>query len=193
MTDITIQKVTGCSQDCSLQTIYFPSGTGSACSPPVTCPPACTYYTWTQTYIFKSCDTVLIRNFCSIDVELRTPVGDFPIPELRDTCNILVKAEGNALNVRVSFTVKEEPSGQSIFCPGACSCAQDIRTVQQQLCFWVNSFQPNSMEVGDILTIDGVTRLGSVKSLSFSKQACTPVTYIAALDFVAGNVVAGES
>jgi len=193
MSDITIQKVTGCSQDCSLQHIYFPSGQGSACSPSVCSPPAGTYYTWQQTYLFKSCDSVLIRNFDSIDIELRTPVGDFPIPELRDTCNILVKAEGNGLNVRVAFTVKDEIACCSIFSPGACSCAQAILTVQEQLCFWVNSFQPNSMEDGYIITIDGVTRLGTVKNLSFSKSASTPVTYIATLDFVAGNIVAGES
>jgi len=193
MTDITIKKVTGCSQDCSLQHVYFPSGTGSACSPSVCSPPAGTYYTWQQTFLFKSCDTVLIRNFDSIDLNLRTPIGAFPIPELRDTCNILVKAEGNELNVGISFTMKEEGAGCSIFCPGACSSAQAILTVQQQLCFWVNSFQPNSIEDGYILTIDGLTRLGTIKTISLQKSASTPVTYVVRIDFTAGNIVAGES
>jgi hypothetical protein len=174
MSDITIRKTTGCSDDNTLQSTSF-SEHG---------------FTWSQTYLFRSCDTLTITNFDTLDFALRTPVGGFPIPELRDTCNILVKSEGNELTISLSFTMKEE--GTSIFTPGGSHAAQSIKTVQEQLDFWLNTFQPNSIEDGYVITVDGITRLGVVRNIQISKQAGGPTLYNVKLDFIAGNVVAGE-
>ena len=187
MGDIVIKKVTGDSTtDCSLQRMHFPSQTSGVT------PPANTYFTWEQTYLFRTDDYITITNFSSLDFEMKTPVGDFPIPELRDTCNILVKAEGNSLSITLSFTMKDEGS-TSIFTPGGVHASQSITTVQQQLDFWINTFQPNSMEDGFLLTVDGITRAGTVKSMSISKQAQSPVLYDVRIQFVSGFAVAGES
>jgi len=188
MTDITIKKVSADDSDESLQTMYFPAGTGT---PDVLSPPVGTYYTWQQTFLFRDTDIVTITNFCSLDFDMKSPVGGMPIPELRDTCNILVKAEGNQLGIAFSFTVKCESS--TIFTPGAGHAAQSILTVQQQLDFWINTFQPNSIEDAYVLTVDGITRSGVVRGLTLTKSASTPVTYNARVDFLAGNVVAGEA
>ena len=188
MSDITIKKLTGCSDDCSLQHTYFPSGCGSSTG--VCSPPAGTYYTWQQTYLFREDDIITITNFESLDFNMRMPVGGFPIPELRDTCNILVKSEGNEMTVSIAFTMKEEDT--SIFTPGGSHGAQSIQTVQEQLDFWINTFQPNSIEDSYLLSVDGITRLGSVRACTITKQSGGPVTYDVRLEFISGNVVAGE-
>jgi hypothetical protein len=187
MGDIIIKKVSGdTTTDCSLQRMHFPSQTSCVT------PPANTYFTWEQTYLFRTDDYITITNFSSLDFELKVPVGDFPIPELRDTCNILVKAEGNSLNITLSFTMKDEGS-TSIFTPASCHSTQSITTVQEQLDFWINTFQPNSMEDAYLLTVDGITRAGTVKSVSISKSASSPVLYDVRIQFVSGFAVAGES
>ena len=178
MSDITIKKVSGCSTDTSLQTVVF-----NSC------------YTWSQTYLFQNADIVTITNFCSLDFDMKTPVGGMPIPELRDTCNILVKAEGNQLGIAISFTVKCE-SGTGIVTAGGGRSGTGyaaILTVQEQLDFWLNTFQPNSIEDSYVITVDGITRFGVVRGITLTKSATTPVTYNARLDFLAGNVVAGEA
>ena len=197
MSDIVITKKSGdnsCgSGDSILQYMHFPSGnsTSGACTPPA-CPT--NLYTWKQIFLFDDCDSFAIRNFESIDFELCSPVGDFPIPELRDTCNILVKAEGNRLVVSVAWTVVCE----KVDCCGTgtivTSCpAQTEETVQQQIDFFINTLQTNSIEDAYTISIDGITRFGAVRKLSLSKSASTPITYNARLEFIAGNVVAGES
>ena len=177
MTDITIKKVSGCSTDTSLQTIIF-----NSC------------YTWSQTYLFQTADIVTITNFCSLDFDLKSPVQGMPIPELRDTCNILVKAEGNGLGIAFSFTIKDETT--SILTAGGGRSGTgygDILTVQQQIDFWLNTFQPNSIEDAYVLTVDGIERSGIIRGITLNKSAQTPVTYNARIDFLAGNVVAGEA
>ena len=134
---------------------------------------------------FKVIPTVTIRTFTSVDFELTTPVSDFPIPELDDTGNILVKAEGNSLVIRVSWVMNREAC--SIY-SGSC-----VSSVQQQLDFWINTFQPNSIEDAYSISIDGITRTGFVRKLNFSKSAGEVITYTGTLDFIAGDVVAAES
>lgn len=132
-----------------------------------------------------ACTTFTIRNFSSVDFELCTPVGDFPIPELKDTCNILVKAEGNRLVIAVAWTMKDESCS---VVSGSC-----INTVQQQLSYILNTLQPNSIEDEFNISIDGISRDGSIRKWSFGKSETTPVTYSARIEFIAGDVVAGES
>ena len=178
MTDITIKKMSGDCTDDTLQTKVYCFATAGT-------------ITWSQTWKFQTTDIVTITNFCSLDFDMKTPVGGFPIPELRDTCNILVKAEGNTLGIALSFTIKDETS--TIFTPGGSHSAQLIKTVQEQIDFWINTFQPNSIEDAYFITVDGIERVGVVRGITLNKSATTPVTYNARLDFLAGSVVAGEA
>jgi len=175
MSDITITKKSGDCTDKSLITQNFPDNCNIL-------------FTWTQTYLFESCDVLTIRNYDSIDFELCSPAGDFPIPELRDVENILVKAEGNRLVISVAWVITCEPT--TIVTNQAADC---ITSVQEQLDFFLNTFQPNSIEDSYVISIDGITRFGAVRKMSFSKSAQTPVTYSGRLEFIAGNVVVGES
>ena len=134
------------------------------------------------------CVTITIRNFESLEFRLESPAGDFPIPETEDFGNIVVKAEGNRLSINVSWTLHEENCS---VVSGYCG-APTITTVQQQIDYWINTFQPYSIESKYLLKADGITRIGFIRSLSFTKSASTPVTYSANLDFIAGDVVAGE-
>jgi hypothetical protein len=177
MTDIILTKKSGDDTDCSLQTKTFLFSAGNV--------------VWAQTFLFRPADYITITNFCSLDFDIKSPVQGMPIPELRDTCNILVKAEGNTLGIAISFTMKEETT--SIFTGGGGHAAQSILTVQQQLDFWLNTFQPNSIEDAYSITVDGIERVGIVRGITFNKSAQTPVTYNVRIDFLAGNVVAGES
>ena len=173
MSDIVITKLSG---DCTDDTLItcFPTSGGVFC--------------WSQTYLFKTGDTVTIGNFESIDIELCSPAGDFPIPELRDVENIIVKAEGNRLTINIAWIVKDEPATIVTSCPSQC-----VATVQQQLDFFYNTFQPNSIEDVYKVSIDGLERAGTFRKLSFSKSSSTPVTYNARLEFISGDVVAGEA
>ena len=189
MSDIVITKKSGDDTDDTLQWRHFPSGEGPdgpACPVFQACnPPPNNLYTWEQVYTFGDCDVLTITNFQSLDFELCSPAGDFPIPELRDTCNILVKAEGNRLVIPVSWTVKEE----------SCSIISNacVKTVQEQLCFYLNTFQANSIEDAYVIAVDGISRFGTIRKLTFTKGEATPVTYTGRFEFIAGNVVAGES
>jgi len=178
MTDVVIVKKSGNTEDDTLQSRTYPP-----------CATGCDIlFTWTQVYIFKDNDTLTISNFQSLDFELCTPASDFPIPELRDTCNILVKAEGNRLTIPLSWTVKDEAC--SIVCT---TPVQTIKTVQEQICFFINTFQPNSIEDSYTISVDGITRWGTFRKITFSKSESTPVTYTGRMEFIAGDVVAGEA
>ena len=198
MSVVTITKLSGDDSDDTLQHRHFPLCNGEA----LCAPPAGTLYTWKQTYLFQNdvsnpgCgDSITISNFSSLDFELCSPAGDFPIPELRDTCNILVKVEGNRLQINIGWTMLDEPA--TIFTPATCAfpahSAQCISTVQQQLDFWLNTFQPNSIEDGFLISVDGITRFGTFRKASFTKSESTPVTYGCRLEFISGDVVAGEA
>lgn len=133
------------------------------------------------------CTTLTITNFESLDFELCTPVGDFPIPELTDEQNILVKAEGNRLVIAVAWTIKDEAVNLSS------ECSPSTKTVQEQLAYLLDCFQPNSIEDGYQIVVDGITRLGSIRKWTFTKTSSTPVTYTGRFEFIAGEVIAGES
>ena len=134
------------------------------------------------------CTTITITNFQSLELNLESPAGDFPIPETEDFGNIIIKAEGNRFSINMSWTV---------VC-NACvsitsdSCFGTVSTVAQQLDYWLNVFQPYSIEGKYLLKVDGIARIGYIRKSAFSKSEQTPVTYSATMDFIAGDVVASE-
>lgn len=133
--------------------------------------------------------TITIDTFTSVCMNLESPSGDFPIPETEDFGNIVVKAEGNRLSFLISWVLKEE----SATIVSGYACPPTVTTVQQQIDYWLNVFQAYSIEGKYRLTIDGIVRIGYIRSIKFSKDANSPITYNASLDFIAGDVVAGES
>lgn len=134
-----------------------------------------------------NCTTLTIRNFQSIDWELDTPISSFALPECDADNAILVKAEGNTLTLSISWTILEET------CNVSSECTPSTKTVQEQIAYWINCFQPDSIEDRYSITVDGITKPGSVKKIHFSKDSSAPVTYNARIEFAVGNVVVGES
>ena len=169
MTDITIKKITGPNTIRSID--------------------SCGVVSCVTTRSIPNNTVITIDNFSSVEISLESPAGDFPIPETEDFGNIVLKAEGNRLLFNIAWTVKDEPTGSSIVSgPGA----PTVTTVQEQLDYWINVFQPYSIEGKYLLKVDGIARRGYVRSIKFSKSANTPVTYDGSMEFIAGDVVAGE-
>jgi hypothetical protein len=155
----------------------------------------------------SNCTTLTIRNFQSLDFNLSTPISDFPIPELPDTCNILVKAEGNSLTISIAWTIKDEPlcvptplelwdgtfplSGTHANGDPKVTLTHTL-TVQEQLAFILDYFQPQSIEDAYSITVDGITRGGFPRNWTFSKSATSPIIYDARVEFIAGNLVSGD-
>lgn len=133
-----------------------------------------------------NCTTLTISNFQSLDFNLSTPVGDFPIPEMTDEKNILVKAEGNSLTISISWTMKDETTNISS------ESSPSTKTVQEQLSYLLNCFQPQSIEDSYEISVDGITREGFPRNWSFSKSANSPTLYDARVEFIAGDLVAGD-
>lgn len=131
---------------------------------------------------------ITIRNFLNLEINLESPAGDFPIPETEDFGNIVIKAEGNRLQFNLSWVIKDEGCSSVVSGP----CAPTITTVQQQLDYWLNYFQPYSIEGKYLFKVDGLARIGFLRRIGFSKSQQSPVTYDASLEFIAGDVVAGE-
>lgn len=131
--------------------------------------------------------TITIRNFTDVSFELCTPVSDFPLPETKDICNILVKAEGNRLVISVSWLLADETCNLSSECPPA------TKTVQEQLAYMLDCFQPQSIEDSYSISIDGITRVVFPRKWSFRKSGSGPITYDATVECIAGNVIASEA
>jgi len=132
------------------------------------------------------CTTLTITNFNSLDFNLITPVSEFPIPELPDECAILVKAEGNTLTINVAWTIKDETFDLSS------EASPATKTVQEQLSYILDRFQPQSIEDSYEIQVDGITRAGFPRNWNFTKSSNTPVTYEARFEFIAGDLVAGD-
>ena len=141
---------------------------------------------------------ITINNFESLEFNMESPAGDFPIPETEDFGNILVKAEGNRLSINVSWTltcladINGNPCTPDSLTCDACSDIYPVNTVAKQLDYLLNVFQPYSIEAKYRILVDGIARQGYIRRISFTKSAATPVTYTAALDFIAGDAVASE-
>lgn len=135
-----------------------------------------------------NCTTYTIRNFMSLDVELMTPVSHFALPEDCAQAAIIVKAEGNTMIVNVGWTLIDE--SVSVV---AGTCAPTILTPSQQIDYWLGDFQPTSLEDKYSITFDGITKNGYIQKVTFSKDANTPTLYNARMEFIVGDVVAGEA
>ena len=136
--------------------------------------------------------TITIRNFQSLDFDLNTPISTMPLPECNDQGAILVKGEGNSLTISVSWTLHDQSS--------SISSDASISTVNEQIYYWINNIQPDSIEDSWEITIPGdtsptwdIVRKGSIRKMSFNKSSNAPTLYEGRIEFQSGDVVAGEA
>jgi len=134
---------------------------------------------------------ITIRNFQSLDFDLNTPISTMALPEENDSKAILVKGEGNTLSISVSWTLNDESS--------TISTAASVITTNEQLHYWIEDVQPDSIEDSWQITIPGdttstdIVRSGTIRKMAFNKSSNAPTLYDGRIEFISGDVVAGES
>lgn len=134
-----------------------------------------------------ACTTLTIRNFETLDFELATPVGDFPLPECNADNAILVKAEGNTLGINLGWTITEET------CNISSEATPSTKTPAEQIKYLINCFQPQSIQDAYSISVDGITKNGTIRKMTFAKNASAPNLYNGRIEFIVGDVVAGEA
>lgn len=129
-----------------------------------------------------------IRNFESANIKPDWPVTPAPLPEEGSDQNVLVKLTGNMLQAGISWTLKDYAVNQEILA-GATSA-----TVQQQINFFVNSFQPKSIEDSFQIVFDypddPIVYNGFIPSVQFFATQPKVLTWTARASFLQGLVIA---
>ena len=98
-----------------------------------------------------NCTIISIRNFETLDIDLTTPVGAFPLPECNADKAILVKAEGNTLAINVAWTLTEEATNIST------EVSPSTKTPAEQMSYLINCFQPESIQDSYQITVPDST------------------------------------
>lgn len=134
---------------------------------------------------------ITIRNFQTLDFDLNTPISTMALPEENDSKAILVKGEGNTMSINVSWTLNDQSS--------SISSDSSVLTTNEQLHYWINSLQPDSIEDSWEITIPGdtastdIVRGGSIRKMTFSKSSNAPTLYEGRIEFISGDVIVGEA
>ena len=94
--------------------------------------------------------------------------------------------------ITVSWTLHDQSS--------SISSDASISTVNEQIYYWINNIQPDSIEDSWEITIPGdtsptwdIVRKGSIRKMSFNKSSNAPTLYEGRIEFQSGDVVAGEA
>lgn len=128
-----------------------------------------------------------IRNFESANIKPDWPVTPAPLPEEGSDQNVLVKLTGNMLQCGISWTLKDYDDNQEILA-GATSAK-----VFEQINFFVNSFQPKSIEDSFQIQFDYPTPIvfdGFIPKVQFIATQPKVLTWMAHASFLQGLVVA---
>jgi hypothetical protein len=134
---------------------------------------------------------ITIRNFQTLDFDLNTPISTMALPEENDSKAILVKGEGNTMSISIAWTLNDESS--------TISTAASVITTNEQLHYWINSLQPDSIEDSWEITIPGdttstdIVRGGSIRKMTFNKSSNAPTLYEGRIEFISGDVIVGEA
>jgi len=130
--------------------------------------------------------------FDSFTIELNTPVSPLPLPEETDDDNVLVKVEGNTTTMTFSWIIKPETSTTVTSDDGTC-IPTSVTTVNQQILFFTNIFQPRSIEDKFRLFVDDsaddLSKEGFFTKFTFRRQSNETITYRATVNFIVGDVV----
>lgn len=128
-----------------------------------------------------------VRNLKTASIDLLWPVTPAPLPEESSDQNVLVKLTGNVLQTNISWTLKNYDVNQEIL------AGATTKTVQEQINFFINSFQPTSIEDSFQLTYDypdsPISFNGFMPSVKFNITGTTPVTWTARATFLQGTVI----
>ena len=130
--------------------------------------------------------------FDSFGIDLNTPVSPMPLPEESDDDNVLVKVEGNTSTIKFSWLIKQESSTMVTTDDSTCIPAS-VTSANQQVLFFMNMFQPRSIDdkfrvlVDD--TTDDLSKEGFFTKFTFRRTSSETVTYRASCDFIVGDVV----
>jgi len=116
------------------------------------------------------------------------PVTPAPLPEEGSDQNVLVKLVGNILQSGITWTLKDHDTNQEVLA-GALT-----KTVQQQINFFVNLFQPQSIEDSFQIIFeydsDPIVFNGFIPSVQFVMSQPNNLTWTATAKFIQGTVVA---
>ncbi len=128
-----------------------------------------------------------ITNFESANIKPDWPVTPAPLPEEGSDQNVLVKLTGNMLQAGISWTLKDYEENQEIL------AGSTTKTVQQQINFFVNSFQPRSIEDSFQIQYDYPTDPivfdGFIPSVQFIATQPKVLTWTARASFLQGLVI----
>ena len=156
--------------------------------------------------------TFNINNLESLSLDLQTPITAMPLPqaELGDSQNILVKAEGNALRINISWNLVDGATsvvvpntsdstkyptgpGPALETGGGSKYNGSVGTADEMVQFLTDEFQVKGVEYQFRLIIPGtpnnIQRDGIIEKISLNKTGRAPVTWKATLVFLAGDVV----
>ena len=130
--------------------------------------------------------------FDSFSIDLNTPVSPLPLPEETDDDNVLVKVEGNTTTIKFSWLIKNEAATMVTTDDGSLIPAS-VTTANQQILFFMNMFQPRSIDDKFRIFVDGsgddLSKEGFFTKFTFRKMATETITYRATADFIVGDVI----
>jgi hypothetical protein len=130
--------------------------------------------------------------FDDFSFELNTPVSALPLPEETDDDNVLVKVEGNTTQITFSWLIKPETSTM-VTTDDSSPLPSTVQTVNEQLRFFSNMFQPRSIDDKFRFTVDDgnddIQKNGFYTKFSFRRTSSEVLTYRAKCNFIVGDVI----
>lgn len=128
-----------------------------------------------------------VTNFETAEIKPDWPVTPAPLPEEGSDQNVLVKLTGNTLTSGVSWILKNYDVNQETLA-GALT-----KTVQQQINFFNNSFQPRSIEDSFQIIFDypddPIVFDGFMRNVQFTTTQPNVLTWRARANFIQGTVI----
>lgn len=128
-----------------------------------------------------------ITNYASISITPDWPITPAPLPEEGSDQNVLVKLSGNILVCGVSWILKDYDTNQEI------TAGITTKTVQQQINFFNNLFQAQSIEDSFRLVInyptDPIFFDGFFTGVKFNTTQPGVLTWTARATFLQGKVI----
>jgi len=128
-----------------------------------------------------------ITNIQTANILPDWPVTPAPLPEEGSDQNVLVKLTGNMLQSGLTWTLKNYDVNQELL------LGATTKTVQQQINFFVNTFQPKSIEDSFQIIFDypddPIVYSGFIPSVQFRMSQPSNLTWTATAKFLQGTVV----
>jgi len=128
-----------------------------------------------------------ITNYSSASISPDWPITPAPLPEEGSDQNVLVKLTGNMLQANVAWTLKDYDVNQEI------TDGVTTKTVQQQINFFNNKFQAQSIDDSFRIifnySTDPIFYDGFITSVKFNTTQPSTLTWTARATFLQGKVI----